>query len=55
MPLFKSLFATTSPIPVKAALRLLGWSVGTTRLPLSAIPPEIEIDLKTVLANLSLL
>jgi 4-hydroxy-tetrahydrodipicolinate synthase len=55
MPLFKALFATTSPIPVKAALRLQGWSVGSTRLPLSAVPVEVEGELKTVLAHLSLL
>jgi 4-hydroxy-tetrahydrodipicolinate synthase len=54
MPLFKALFATTSPIPVKAALRLQGWSVGSTRLPLSAVPPEVEAELKTVIAHLSL-
>jgi 4-hydroxy-tetrahydrodipicolinate synthase len=55
MPLFKALFATTSPIPVKAALRLQGWSVGSTRLPLSAVPVEVEGELKTALAHLSLL
>ena len=55
MPLFKSLFATTSPIPVKAALRLKGWAVGSTRLPLSEIPSDVETDLKSVLTSLSLL
>lgn len=34
LPLFKALFVTTNPIPVKTALRLQGWDVGTTRLPL---------------------
>jgi 4-hydroxy-tetrahydrodipicolinate synthase len=52
MPLFKALFATTSPIPVKAALRLQGWSVGSTRLPLSSVPPGVEAELKTVIAHL---
>jgi 4-hydroxy-tetrahydrodipicolinate synthase len=33
-PLFKALFVTTNPIPVKAALDLLGRSVGGCRLPL---------------------
>lgn len=33
-PLFKALFATTNPIPVKTALKLKGWDVGSTRLPL---------------------
>jgi 4-hydroxy-tetrahydrodipicolinate synthase len=33
-PLFKALFVTTNPIPVKAALNLLGHDVGGLRLPL---------------------
>lgn len=55
MPLFKALFVTTNPIPVKAALRLQGWPVGTTRLPLSTVPSEVEAGLKAVLTDLSLL
>ncbi len=34
LPLFKALFITTNPIPVKAALRLAGFDVGGLRLPL---------------------
>lgn len=54
-PFFKALFATTNPIPVKTALTLQGWNVGTTRLPL--IPPsaELSLSLRTVLQELSLL
>jgi 4-hydroxy-tetrahydrodipicolinate synthase len=33
-PLFKALFTTTNPIPIKMALKLQGWEVGSTRLPL---------------------
>lgn len=33
-PLFKALFVTTNPIPIKAALQLQGWQVGSTRPPL---------------------
>ncbi|HEY9908376.1 MAG TPA: 4-hydroxy-tetrahydrodipicolinate synthase, partial [Thermosynechococcaceae cyanobacterium] len=54
-PLFKALFRTANPIPVKAALRLQGWQVGSTRLPLSDSDPELDHDLKTVLAELALL
>jgi len=36
-PLFKALFITTNPIPVKVALRLAGMDVGPTRPPLSAM------------------
>ncbi|MEM9138071.1 MAG: 4-hydroxy-tetrahydrodipicolinate synthase, partial [Cyanobacteria bacterium P01_F01_bin.42] len=55
LPLFKALFATTNPIPVKAALRLQGWAVGGTRLPLSPVPHEIEVELKQIMAELSVL
>ncbi|MFN9912642.1 MAG: dihydrodipicolinate synthase family protein [Pirellulaceae bacterium] len=33
MPLFKALVSTTNPIPVKAALEIMGWPVGAPRLP----------------------
>jgi len=34
LPLIKALFAEVNPIPVKAALNILGWEVGDPRLPL---------------------
>jgi 4-hydroxy-tetrahydrodipicolinate synthase len=34
LPLFKALFITSNPIPVKAALKLSGFPVGGLRLPL---------------------
>ncbi|MDZ4064424.1 MAG: dihydrodipicolinate synthase family protein, partial [Coriobacteriia bacterium] len=40
MPLMKALFMTANPIMVKEALRLLGYPVGTVRLPL--VPPTSE-------------
>lgn len=55
MPLFKGLFATTNPIPVKAALRLLDWPVGSTRLPLPDISAGLETEIKTLLQDLALL
>lgn len=54
-PLFKVLFLTTNPIPVKAALHLQGWQVGATRSPLSEAPSEVIDSLKSVMADLSLL
>ena len=54
-PLFKALFATTNPIPVKAALKLQGWDVGSTRSPLCDPTDEITQNLKNVLEKLSLL
>lgn len=42
-PLFKSMFITTNPVPVKAALNLRGHQVGQPRLPLlEASAAEIE-------------
>lgn len=55
LPLFKALFVTTNPIPVKAALKLIGWDVGITRLPLWESVPEVNEKLKAVLKDLSLL
>ncbi|TVQ41776.1 MAG: 4-hydroxy-tetrahydrodipicolinate synthase [Gloeocapsa sp. DLM2.Bin57] len=54
-PLFKVLFCTTNPIPVKAALKLQGWSVGSLRLPLVEISSELEAQLAEVLSNLALI
>lgn len=53
-PLFKALFYSTNPIPVKAALRLQGWQVGTTRLPLADDSPALYQLLKSVMADLGL-
>ncbi len=55
LPLFKALFLTTNPIPVKAALKLKGWDVGITRSPLWESAPEVNEKLKAVLKDLSLL
>ncbi len=41
-PLFKAMFVTTNPIPVKVALRLVGMDVGGFRLPL-AEPGDDEV------------
>lgn len=53
--LFKTLFVTTNPIPVKAALRLQGWQVGGTRLPLEDDTAKVEQMLESVMAELGLL
>ena len=52
IPLFKALFATTNPIPVKAALELNGWPVGAPRLPLSPLPEAMRTTLATTLSAL---
>ncbi|MFB8787275.1 MAG: 4-hydroxy-tetrahydrodipicolinate synthase [Potamolinea sp.] len=54
-PLFKVLFCTANPIPLKAALNLQGWEVGSTRLPLCELPTELKQELEAVLSELSLI
>ncbi|WGV26654.1 4-hydroxy-tetrahydrodipicolinate synthase [Halotia branconii] len=54
-PLFKALFLTTNPIPVKKALNLKGWEVGSTRLPLHEADLEVSQKLKVVLEKLHLI
>ncbi len=54
-PIFRGLFVTTNPVPVKAAMNLLGWQVGVPRLPLvEATAAEKEI-IKGALAELKLI
>jgi 4-hydroxy-tetrahydrodipicolinate synthase len=43
LPVFKSMFITTNPIPVKASLSLVGIDAGPVRPPLVDITPaEME-------------
>ncbi|GAW91778.1 4-hydroxy-tetrahydrodipicolinate synthase [Calderihabitans maritimus] len=39
-PLFKALFVTTNPVPVKVAMRLAGFQVGSLKLPLVEPNPQ---------------
>lgn len=54
-PLFKALFYSTNPIPVKLALRLQGWQVGKTRPPLRDDSAALDQLLQTTLTDLGLL
>jgi 4-hydroxy-tetrahydrodipicolinate synthase len=54
-PLFKALFTTTNPIPVKAALQMCGWEVGSTREPLCSASVEVTLQLRVVLKELGLI
>jgi len=40
LPLINALFCEVNPIPVKTALNLMGFEVGPTRMPLSAMEPH---------------
>jgi len=50
LPLIDALFATTSPIAVKWAIRQLGFRVGDCRLPLDAMPPSLADRLRPLIA-----
>jgi 4-hydroxy-tetrahydrodipicolinate synthase len=53
-PLYEGLAVTTNPIPVKAALELLGIASGRMRLPLVSADPEQRAAVKTALEGLGL-
>ena len=40
LPLVDALFCEVNPIPVKAAMNLMGWDVGSLRAPLGDMEPE---------------
>jgi 4-hydroxy-tetrahydrodipicolinate synthase len=54
-PLFKALFVTANPIPLKAALRLQGWQVGNTRPPLADQSLDVDQILRKVMEQMGLL
>ena len=54
-PVFKSMFITTNPVPVKAAMNLLGWHAGPPRLPLVEATPAEREKIKSVLSEFKLL
>lgn len=54
-PLFKALFIDTNPVPVKTALNLQGWELGSVRSPLAPMQPQLRDRLKHVLESLDLL
>jgi len=53
-PVFKGMFITTNPVPLKAALNMLGWQVGAPRLPLVEATPEEKESIKKILAEANL-
>jgi 4-hydroxy-tetrahydrodipicolinate synthase len=51
-PLFKALFSMTNPIPLKAALQMLGLDTGVVRPPLVKASPEVINQLYVALNDL---
>lgn len=54
-PLFKVLFITSNPVPVKKALNLLGLPAGGLRLPLVEATPQETEQIRDVLQQLKLI
>ncbi len=55
MPLFKSLFMLTNPVPLKAALALIGRDIGQPRLPLVSLPEKMSGELRSLLSSYKLI
>ncbi len=55
IPLIDALFCEVNPIPVKAAMEMLGWNTGTLRPPLYDIEPEHRAMLKKAMEDMALL
>ena len=49
LPLIELLFSEVNPIPVKTAMRIIGYDCGTCRLPLTEASPETVKKLKKLL------
>jgi len=54
MPLFEAIFVTTNPIPIKAALEMVGMPVGGLRLPLIEANAKERETIRKVLKDLGL-
>ncbi|MCL5935798.1 MAG: 4-hydroxy-tetrahydrodipicolinate synthase [Firmicutes bacterium] len=54
-PVFKGLFITSNPVPVKTAMNFLGWQTGAPRLPLVEATAAEKDTLKAMLAEIKLI
>jgi 4-hydroxy-tetrahydrodipicolinate synthase len=55
MPLFKTLFITSNPIPIKAALEIIGKPAGPPRLPLVRATDEERATIEGVIRDLGVI
>ncbi len=55
LPVAHALFATTNPMPVKAAVGMMGFDVGPCRLPLVSLTDDEEAKLRTALTEAGVL
>ena len=49
IPVIEKLFCEVNPIPVKAAMNMLGWEAGPLRMPLSEMEEEHQKELKAAM------
>ena len=54
IPLVKALFSDVNPIPVKEALNILGWDIGSCRMPLCDMSEDGKAKLAEVLKQYDL-
>ena len=52
LPLIDALFCEVNPIPVKAAMNMMGWEAGPLRMPLTEMEPEHKERLKKAMIDL---
>jgi len=50
-PIFKGLFITSNPVPLKAALNIMGMEVGGLRLPLVSATTDEQEKIKNMLTS----
>ena len=55
IPLIKALFSEVNPIPVKAAMNMMGMNVGSLRLPLTEMEDKNKAVLEQELRKVGLL
>ena len=51
LPLVDALFCEVNPIPVKAAMNMLGWEAGPLRMPLTEMEPEHKEKLRKAMID----
>lgn len=52
LPVIDALFSEVNPIPVKAAMKLMGYDCGECRLPLTSLSPQKQETLRKALSQL---
>jgi len=54
LDIFNNLFITSNPVPVKAALNMMGMKVGDLRLPLISAKPAVKAEIQRCMRELEL-